>query len=157
MLLYFQQFCNIFSASSPPACQGSCAAWRMRRPLRLARIRRALQAASRTPRRLFTPPLHVTRTDPPTSRSAARAWSTPRCGNLLNDYARTQHHPPHALALDAGYLSAPECSAAVVLEARCVRHAFWCTYGRRPLVPTGDNPSYLRETTPRTYGRRPLV
>jgi hypothetical protein len=145
MLPYCQQFCKIFPASSPAVWQRAWAAWCTLSPASLAHIRRSLKAASRTPRRLSTPLLYVTRTHPPTSRSAARAWWTPRSVNLLNEHARTQHHPPHALALDAGYLHAPECSAAVVLEARCVRHAFWCTYWRRPsylletpLVPTGD-------------------
>jgi hypothetical protein len=64
MLLYCQQFCKIFPASSPSVSQRAWTAWRSLSPASRARIRRWLQTACRTPRRLSVrrPLLYVTRT-----------------------------------------------------------------------------------------------
>jgi len=150
MLLYFQQFCKRFPASSPPVWPTSCAAWRTLSPASLAHIRRALQATCRTPRRLHTPPLHVTRTDPPPPRSAARTWWTPRSVNLLNAQARTRPHQPHMHAMAVVCLGAPACSGVRVTKQRGSVPGLWC-------VPTGEIPVYLREKSPCTYGRSPCV
>jgi len=130
----------------PPVGPTSCAAWRTRSPASLAHIRRALQATCRTPRRLHTPPLHVTRTDPPPPRSAARTWWTPRSVNLLNAQARTRPHQPHMHAMAVVCLGAPACSGVRVTKQRGSVPGLWC-------VPTGEIPVYLREKPLCTYGR----
>ena len=126
MLPYCQQFCNAFPASSPSVWQR---VWATRRPLSptsLAHIRRLLQMACRTPRRLSVRRLllYVTRTPPPTQCSAARTWWTPRSVSLRDDYASGQCHQP--------------------VMAAAYRVAYLLETAR---VPTGDGP--------RTYWRRP--
>jgi hypothetical protein len=172
MLPYCQQFCNAFPASSPSVWQRSWDTWRPLSPTSLARIRRLLQTACRTPRRLSVrrPLLYVTRTHPPTPHSAARTWWTPRSVSLLDDHTCPRRQQPHVLAEAAVCLGAPDCFAVIVLEHKsgCVWLAYlWetppCTCGRHPLVPVGDTPLYLWETplvpvgdAPCTCGRRPL-
>ena len=99
MLTHLPHFCNAFFSQVPPTWQRAWATWCTRSPARLARIRRLLQAAYRTPRCLSTPLLYVTRTHPPTQHSAARTWWTPRSIGLLDDQTCARRHPPHALAL----------------------------------------------------------
>jgi hypothetical protein len=164
MLPYCQQFCNIFPASSPSVWQKAWTAWRPLSPASLARIRRWLQTACRTPRPLSTPLLYVTRTHPPTPHSATRTWWTPRSVSLLDTHPCTRRHPPHVLAKAAGCLGAPDGFAVIVLERMLVVHVVlrtcWrsplyllekrpCTYWRSPLVPTGEAPC--------TYWRKNMV
>ncbi len=148
MLPYYQQFCKIFPASSPPAWQRSWAAWRPLSPTSLARLRRWLQTACRTPRRpsVRRPLLHVTRTYPPTQRSTAHTWWTPRSVSLLDIHPCTRRHPPHVLAKAAVYLGATDGFTVIIPEPTGVVRSVW-------RVPTGETPSYLRERHPRTYGR----
>jgi len=114
MLPYCQQFCNVFPASPTHAWQRAWAAWRPLSPASLTSIQPSLQAVSRTPLRLPTPLLYVTRTHPPTPHAAARTWWTPRSISLLDDYASMPCHQPHVLALGAVYLYAPEGSAVII-------------------------------------------
>jgi hypothetical protein len=114
MLTHLPQFCNAFFSQVPPAWQRAWAAWRTLSPTSLARIRRSLQAASRTPRRLHTPTLRATRTGPPTQRPAAHTRWTPHAVSVCNPPASTRHDPPHVVILAAAYLPAPEYSAALL-------------------------------------------
>ena len=169
MLPYCQQFCNLFSASSPPAWQGSRVDERHRRgcPLRLAvawravgltgppRIRQSVQAG-RTSARRSVPHPHVTCTSPQMQHSATCIWWPPRSVCLFNHHASTRRHPPHVLTIAAAYLGAPDCSGAIFPEPTGVVRSVWRvptgeaprTYGRgtsylreRHLVPTGEAPS----------------
>jgi hypothetical protein len=156
MVAYLQPLCNCLP-TCPPAvrCEPAAA---LRRPWDhprwVARIWRRLD--------LVRPLVHT-----PSSPYTPGLPNAALCSTHLVDPPGSQRVPsprpaqPASAACSrprrAGYLKAPECSAAGVLEARCVRHAFCCTYGRRPRVPTGDAPVYLRETPPCTYGRRPRV
>ena len=158
MLPYYQQFCNAFPALATPRGQGPgvnercrrghprwvAVVWRVLSFAGLARLWQSQQAA-----RLSTPHLHVARMYSPIQRSATRMWRTLQSASLLDDHTCTRRHPPHALALGAVYLHTPEGSAVIVLESRGVMHSFWCTYWRRPFVPTGD--------APRTYWRRTMI
>jgi len=114
MLPYLPQFCNALLSQGTPAWQTAWAAWHTLRPTRLAYLQRSLHHAHRTPRRLSTPLLHVTRTSPPTQRSAACTWWTPQVVSLWGPPASTRHYPPHVLVLAAVYLHAPEYSAALI-------------------------------------------
>jgi len=128
MLPYCQQFCNAFPASSPSVWQR---VWATRRPLSptsLAHIRRLLQMACRTPRRLSVRRLllYVTRTPPQRSaplharggpRGLSACGMTTRAGNAISQLWRL--------------------------------HIVSRTYWRRPRVPTGDGP--------RTYWRRNII
>jgi len=116
MLPYWPQFCNIFPASSPPAWQRAWAAWCPLSPASRARSRRLLQTAYRTPRRLSTPLLYVTRTPPPTPHTAARPWWTPRSVSLRDDHPCPRRQPPPALARAAACLSPPACFTVLVRE-----------------------------------------
>ncbi len=135
MLLYWQKFCNIFPAFSPPAWQGPGADGQRRsRPrqrtgvwcaLGLAGsvdIPRSLQAAGLTRARLSAPRVPVSRTYALIQRSAASMWRTPQAGSLREDPATTPSHQPHALAMAATDLHAPACCAVIRLSAR-ERHA----------------------------------
>ena len=134
MLPYCQQFCNAFPASSPSVWQRAWAAWRMLSPTSLARIRRLLQTACRTPRRLSVrrPLLYGTRTHPPTQHSAARTWWTPRSVSLLDDHTCPRRQPPHVLAKAVVCLGASDCFAVIVLEHKS--GCMWLAYlwGRVP-------------------------
>jgi len=116
MLPYCQQFCNIFPTSSPSVWQRAWTAWRPLSPASRARSRRLLQTACRTPRRLSTPLLYVTRTHPPTPHAAARPWWTPRSVSRRDDHPCPRRQPPPALARAAAYLSPPACFAVLVRE-----------------------------------------
>jgi len=131
MLPYCQQFCNSFPASSPSVWQRAWAAWRPLSPTSLARIRRLLQTACRTPRRLSTPHLHVARTYPPTQHSATRMWWTLQSVSPPDNHASTRRHQPHVLAVPA-YLRVPDCSAAIAPEHRGVVRLACRGLGRRP-------------------------
>jgi hypothetical protein len=145
MLTHLPQFCNAFFFQVLPTWQRAWATWCTRSPARLARIRRLLQAACRTPRCLPTPLLYVTRTHPPTQHSAACTWWTPRSISLLDDQTCTRRYQPHVLAKAAVCLSAPDRFAVIVLEHKRVVHFMLCTYWREPRVPTGESPVYLLE------------
>ncbi len=171
MLAYLQLLCNCFPACPTPARRGPAAAsrrpwdrprwvasiWHMLDLASPACIQRSLCAARRTRAPLSTLHHHLTRMYSPMQRSAPRIWWT------LQAFSLCHPHGPHTPASAAcsrpkrGYLKAPERSAAVILEPRGVRHTFGSPYGRGPLVPTGEDPLYLRERTPCTYGRGPLV
>jgi hypothetical protein len=135
MLLYWQKFCNIFPAFSPPAWQGPGADGQRRsRPrqrtgvwcaLGLAGsvdIPRSLQAAGLTRARLSAPRVPVSRTYALIQRSAASMWRTPQAGSRREDPATPPSHQPHALAMAATDLHAPACCAVIRLSAR-ERHA----------------------------------
>jgi len=163
MLPYWPQFCNIFLVSSPPAWQGPRADWwRRGRPRRVAvtwralgltgplRIRLSLCATCRTHAHLSVPHPHVTRTAPPTQRSAAHTRWISQAVSLCNPPASTRH-------LSAARSRQSDCVSRYLRLLRRNRlgahgHSAFgvaCTYGRRPV--------YLRETPPCTYGRRPRV
>src|SRR6266436_2801922 len=136
MLTYCQQFCNAFLASSPPRWQKAWATWRTLSPASLACIRRSLQAACRTPRRLPTPLLHVARTYPPTQHSATRMWWTLQSVSPPDNHASTRRHQPHVLAVPA-YLRVPDCSAAIAPEHRGVVRLVCRGLGRHALRGLG--------------------
>ena len=143
MLPYCQQFCNIFPTSSPSVWQRAWATWRPLSPTSRARIRRWLQTACRTPRRLSVrrPLLHVTRTHPPTPHAAARTWWTPRSVSVCH------LHGPHTTpsAARARQSCCGSRCPKLLRGNRLGAHghsAFGvaCLYGRGPLVPVGDIP-----------------
>ena len=155
MLPYWPQFCNIFLVSSPPAWQGPRADWwRRGRPRRVAvtwralgltgplRIRLSLCATCRTHAHLSVPHPHVTRTAPPTQRSAAHTRWISQAVSLCNPPASTRHYPPHVLAKATVCLGTSDCSVAIVSEPTGIVHLVW-------RVPTGDAPC--------TYGRRNTI
>src|SRR5262249_26726079 len=153
MLTHCQQFFNGFPASSTPTWQRA-RAWHTRRPVRFARIRRVLQAACRTPRRLSTPFLHTTCTSLPRPHSAVRMWWTPPAVSVCHHHANTRRHQRHVLVLAVAYLHIPECSIAIQSRS-WGRETRMRTYGRNTRVPAGEIPAYLGEKFPRTYGRSP--
>src|SRR6266566_4168282 len=157
MLLYCQQFCKAFLAQVPPAWQTAWAVWPSLSPRRLAHRQRSLHRASHTPRRLAAPMGLVTPITAPTPRAAARPWGYPRARRLCGGHSL--HPTPVAIR---------PCQGCPV--SRCprglrrhhagvhVRRQWRGAYLREtPRVPTGDAPTYLRETLPRTYGRRSHV
>ncbi len=163
MVAYLPQLCNCSPACPPSAWHAPAAVWWQRpgHPHRVAGIWRALSLAGptclqpslhvapRTPIRLSAPHPHLMRIYSPMRCSAACRRSTLQAVSLCHPHDQhTRHHQPHTLALDMGYLHAPECSALVVLEPRGVRHSFCCTYGRSAVylrekcrVPTGEETS----------------
>ena len=158
MLTHCQQFFNGFPASATPTWQRA-RAWHTRRPVRFARLRRLLQAACRTPRRLSTPFLHATSTSLPRPHSAVRMWWTPPAVSVCHHHANTRRHQRHVLVLAVAYLHVPECSIATQPRS-WGRETRVRTYGRNTRVPTGEVPrTYGRNTrvptgeVPRTYGR----
>jgi hypothetical protein len=140
MLTHCQQFFNSFFASSPPVWQRAWGTWRPLSPYRLTRIQRLLQAACCTPRHLSTPFCYATGTSLPRPRSAARTWWTPRAVSVCQPYS------PH-----------PSASAACARprRERPPGHRVRCSRRSRGQVCEAYVPSYLRETCPRTYERRP--
>ena len=160
MVAYLPQLCNCSPARPTPAWRAPAAVWWQRRghPRRVADLwcalslagptclQPSLHVAPRTPIRLSAPHPHLTRISSPMRCSAACRWRTLQAVSLYHPHGQhTRHHQPYALAFDAGYLHATECSAPVVLEPRGMRHAFCCTYGRSPVylrekprVPTGE-------------------
>ena len=148
MLLYCQQFCNIFSASSAPAWQGRgtdgqcrghslrvAVAWRALGLPGPARIKRSLQARCHTP---SIPHLHVARTYSPLQRSTARMWQTFQSASLLDTHPCTRRHPPHVLAKAAMCHGTTDGFAMIVLEHKHVVHVVLRTYWRSFHVPTGE-------------------
>ena len=136
MLTHCQQFFNSFSASSTPAWQ-MARAWHTRSPLRLARIRRALQTASHTPRCLSTPFLHATRTHPPTLRSAARMVDPTGCQRVSSP---RQHTTPSATRSRPSR-GVPACPRVFHSHPVQKLETGYIRFG----VPTGDWGAYLRE------------
>ena len=135
MLTYCQQFCNAFPAFSPPAWQR---AW----------------AACRTPRRLPTPLLHVTRTYPPTQHSATRMWCTPQAVSLCNPHGQhTRRHQPHVLAKAAVCLGAPDCFAGIVLKPSDVTRLVWHTRQIKDRWSLGGDRRSLWGEAPGDLGR----
>src|SRR6266566_597979 len=171
MLLYCQQFCKAFLAQVPPAWQTAWAVWPSLSPRRLAHRQRSLHRASHTPRRLAAPMGLVTLITAPTPRAAARPWGYPRARRLCPPHSLHPNLSPSVRAKAALCRGAPEAFAVIMLVHTFVVNGGVRTYGRRPAylretlprtygrrshVPTGDAPTYLRETLPRTYGRRIL-